>query len=78
MLHLLHEFGNLDNILANAEKIKKPSIRESVVKSADKLRTNYKLIKLGNSAILLYTLHEQKYDYAGMTTNEVLQGRGLK
>lgn len=43
---LLCEFGNLENVLLNAEVIKKPSIRESIIRNADRLRTNYKLIKL--------------------------------
>lgn len=49
---LLNEFGTLENILSNAENIKKPSIRESIIRNAEKLKTNYKLIKLDNSTSL--------------------------
>ena len=34
---LLSEFGNLENIILNAAPIKKPSIRESIIRIADRL-----------------------------------------
>jgi len=75
---LLNEFGTLENILANSENIKKPSIRESVVKNAERLKTNYKLIKLENTDRLPFSLQELEYSYNGITTNEVLKGIGLR
>lgn len=74
---LLNEFGSLENILAHAENIKKPSIRESVIRNTDKLNMNYKLIKLDNRVSLPFALHELEYSYTGITTNEVLKGIGL-
>ena len=75
---LLNEFGNLENILANAESIKKPSVKESIIRNADRLRRNYKIIKLENIAELPFTMEELLYNYNGITTNEVLKGIGLK
>ena len=75
---LLNEFGTLENILANAGSIKKPSIRESVIRNAEKLKINYKIIKLGNKEPLPFVLDELAYDYTGITTNEILKGIGLK
>lgn len=75
---LLSEFGNLENILANTENIKRKSVKESIITNSDKLRTNYKLIKLGNSASLPFTLSDLEYQYSGITTNEVLKGIGLR
>lgn len=75
---LLSEFGNLENVLVNAEAIKKPSIRESIIKNADRLRTNYKLIKLEGTIPLPFVLEELRYTYDGITTNEVLKGIGVK
>lgn len=75
---LLSEFGNLENILANTEYIKRKSVKESIITNSDKLRTNYKLIKLGNSASLPFTLSDLEYQYSGITTNEVLKGIGLR
>ena len=75
---LVNEFGGLENIISNAEKITKPSVKKSVIENADRLRLNYKLIKLGDCAELPFTLNEITYNYNGITTNEVLKGIGLK
>ena len=70
--------GDLENVLLNAEAIKKPSIRESIIRNADRLRTNYKLIKLEGTVPLPFTIEELPYTYDGITTNEVLKGIGVK
>lgn len=75
---LLGQFGTLQNILANAENIKKPSIKESVIKNTERLKTNYKLIKLDASAELPFAIDELNYNFNGITTNEVLRGINLK
>ena len=75
---LLEEFGTLEGILENAERIKKPSVRESILRNAERLRTNYRLIKLENKMELPFTLDELEYCYSGVTTNEVLKGIGLR
>lgn len=55
---LLCEFGDLERIILNAEAIKKPSVRSSIIRNSDRLRTNYKLIKLNNSEPLPFTMDE--------------------
>ena len=75
---LLHEFGTLENILANAENIKKPSVKESLIRNTERFKTNYKIIKLGNTASLPFSLDELVYTYSGITTIDVLRGIGLK
>jgi DNA polymerase-1 len=75
---LLNEFGTLENILVNADSIKKPSIKESIIRNTEKLRTNYKIIKLNNSAPLPFDISELVYNFTGITTTEVLKGVGLK
>lgn len=75
---LVNGFGTLENILENAGCIKKPSVKESIVKNAERLRRNYQLIKLENKEPLPFDLHELTYKYDGLTTNEVLKGIGLK
>ncbi len=74
---LLGEFGTLENILTNANDIKKSSIKESIIRNSEKLRTNLKLIKLGNSASLPFTMSELAYTFTEITTKEVLKGIGL-
>ena len=65
-------------IVENADNIKKPSIKESVIRNSERLKTNYKLIKLNNSAQLPFLLSELKYNFTGITTNDVLKGIGLR
>lgn len=75
---LLNERGSLENIISNADGIKKPSIKQSIIRNAEKIRTNYKIIKLDNSAQLPFAMSELAYKFNGITTNEVLKGVGLK
>lgn len=75
---LVNEFGNLENIILNAEKIAKPSVKKSVLENSERIRLNYKLIKLCDCAELPFSLDEIKYNYSGTTTTEVLVGIGLK
>lgn len=75
---LLNEFGTLENIFANTEKIKKPSVRQSIINNTKRLERNYKLIRLDGSASLPFSLNELAYAYNGITTTEVLRGIGLK
>ncbi len=75
---LVNQFGGVENIIANAEKITKPSIKASVIENTERIRLNYKLIKLCDCADLPFCLEKLQYTYNGTTTNEVLIGIGLK
>lgn len=75
---LLNEFGTLQEILINSDKIKKPSIKESIIRNAERLKMNYKIIKLENSVLLPFELNELEYNFAETTTNQVLKGIDLK
>lgn len=75
---LMNEFGNLENLLINAEQIKKPSVRKSICLNAERLRDNYRIIKLSGEVELPFEMDELLYVYEGITTNEVLQGIGLR
>lgn len=46
--------------------------------NADRLRTNYKIIKLEGAVPLPFTMDEIPYTYDGITNNEVLKGIGVK
>lgn len=74
---LLNQFGTLEQILACAERIEKPSVKDSIIRNAERLRTNYKLIKLDNTAPLPFEPSELSYRFGGTTTKEVLRGIGL-
>ena len=71
---LINQFGNLQNIIINADKIAKPSIRDSILRNTERLPINYKLIKLDDRAALPFDLSALAYIYNGATTHEVLRG----
>ena len=71
---LINQFGNLQDIIINADKIAKPSIRDSILRNTERLQINYKLIKLDGRATLPFDLRELAYIYNGITTHEVLKG----
>ncbi len=76
---LLGEFGTLENIIALADSIKKPSVRESIKQSTERLRRNIELIKLDGCAKLPFSLNELCYTLKeGVTTNSVLREIGVK
>lgn len=75
---LLSEYGTLENIINHAESIKKASIRASVLENAERLRKNYKLIRLSGGVELPFELGELIYCSNEITTNEVLKGIGLR
>lgn len=75
---LMNEFGSLEELIARAEEIKKPSVRKSVQESAERIRKNYQLIKLDGVEELPFELEELVFEDSGVTTTEVLKGIGLK
>lgn len=75
---LLQQFGDLETLLARWEEITKPSVRESIRKSADRLRLNYQLIKLDGQAALPFQPQELTYTPAGLTTGQILTNIGLR
>ena len=75
---LVNAFGGLEEILARAEEIKKSSVREAVQQNEERLRQNYRLIKLDGAETLPFMLEELAWKDNGMTTTEVLKGIGLK
>lgn len=75
---LVREFGALENIIAHAHEIKKPSVRASIERDGERLMRNYSLIKLCDRAQIPFELSELEYSHSGITTTEVLRGIGLK
>jgi len=71
---LVNQFGNLQGVISNADKITKPSIRESVLRNKDRLQMNYKLIKLESKQIPIFDLDDLIYTHTNVSTHEVLRG----
>jgi DNA polymerase-1 len=74
---LINQFGSLQNIQYHANEITKPSIRNSILQNTERLKVNYKLIKLDDRATIPIELSELSYAYNGVTTREVLKGINL-
>lgn len=75
---LINQFDSLENIILKSEQIRKPSIQKSISTNAERLRNNYKLIKLNDIQKSPFALEELEYTYTGISTNEVLCGIGLR
>lgn len=75
---LLAEFGTLDGILENWERISKPAIRESIRESAQRLRQNDRLIRLAGDAELPFPPEELGYCVPKTSTFAVLRAIGLR
>ena len=75
---LMRQFHDVDDLIAHAEEIAKPSVRASVMGSTDRIRRNYTLIVLHGARDLPFALEELAYTYTGITTTQVLTGIGLR
>ena len=75
---LLRKFGSLEGILCRVEEISKPSVRASLLQSADRLRVNYQMIKLTGCGRLPFVLSALEFKDAGWSTTEVLREIGLR
>lgn len=75
---LICKFGTLEAVLQNAGQIEKSSVRRSITENAERLRLNYRLIKLDGTAKLLFALKDLRFEGSGFTTTEVLRGIRLK
>ena len=77
---LLRTYGNLENVIAMADTISKPSIRASVKEHAQRLMHNHRLISFGGnvSAPLPFSLDDLLYQLpTSMTTRSILHDIGL-
>lgn len=74
---LINMYGSLEGVIENAEHIAKPSVRQSILSSVERLRLNYKLIRLDGCACLPFAIDELTYNHNGATTTEVLRGIAL-
>lgn len=74
---LMEQFPDLESLLDGAEQIRKPSVRASVLRNAERLRTNFKLIYLDGNAQLPFSITDMAYQDLGYTTREILGRIGL-
>lgn len=75
---LLQQFGDLEQILARTQEIKRPCIRESVEGSVSQLMLNQQLIRLTGQAPIPFPVEQLTYRYNGVHTNEVMRSIHLQ
>jgi len=75
---LVNRFGTVEKIIKYANLVEKQSVRESIIRNADRLWINHQLIKFKCDAPMPFLLQQTQYTYSGVTTTEVLRKIGLK
>lgn len=75
---LMNRFGDLQTLLANTAAISKPSVRESVIRNAERIRKNYDLIRLEGAQELPFHPQALRWQDRGQTTTQVLKDTGLQ
>ncbi|MBQ5792505.1 MAG: flap endonuclease [Clostridia bacterium] len=75
---LVNQFNTPASLLQNADLIKQPKLRESVRQNAERLALNVKLITLDGCATIPFLPEQMLFCGQSFTTNEVLQGIGIK
>lgn len=75
---LLLQFGSLEALLQNTEKIEKLSLRKTIEEGRDRIRINQRLIKLCGNGGLPFKMEELVYRYGGEKTGEVLSAIGVR
>lgn len=75
---LLARFGDLEGVLQNAASVTRDVVRKSLSEDADRLRDNYRLIKLTGDAPLPFSLEELTYADTGESTRSLLSAIGAQ
>ncbi|WGH80120.1 DNA polymerase I [Jannaschia ovalis] len=55
---LINEWGDLDTLLANAEEIKQPKRRQTLIEKADQIRMSRELVRLDDAVTLDFSLDD--------------------
>ncbi len=75
---LVNQFGTIENLLENSELIQKSKLRDAIMQNADRLRLNQRLIVPDVCVPIPFLPEKMLYHGMSFTTNEVLQGIGIK
>ncbi len=74
---LLKEFGTLENVIDGADKIERASVRQAITSAAQRLRTNYKLIKLTDYSPLPFGIDELAHSKIQLSSSDILKNIGI-
>lgn len=74
---LLKKFGALENVLEQSEQIARASVRQAITSAIERLRINYKLIKLENYSPLPFDLDELAHGDMPLSSSDILKQIGI-
>lgn len=74
---LLNQFGDLDSILTNADKITKPSVRASILANRERLRKNRAMICLSGIYPLPFEKEELLFAMPELSSTQILKNLGI-
>ncbi len=75
---LLAEFGSLEKLLTETDKIERQALRNAIEEARDRLSKNERLIRLRGCEETPFSLEQMRYTYQGQKTGEVLSAIGVK
>lgn len=75
---LVNQFGTPEKLLQNTEQIKQPKLRESIINHTERFKLNLQLITLDGQSCIPFLPDQMQFHGCMLTTNEILQGIGLK
>ena len=73
---LIREFDTVEGVIAGIGSVSKTAVRESLAASVDRIRLNYRLIKLGSCAAIPFPLCELAYERELPRTRDILTDIG--
>ncbi|MDE7107027.1 MAG: flap endonuclease, partial [Clostridiales bacterium] len=74
---LIKRFDTLENVIESAEQIERAAVRQAITSAAQRLRINYKLIKLENYSPLPFGLDELVHGDIGLSSSDILKKIGI-
>lgn len=76
---LINDYGDIKSIIENAESIPRVSLRSKILNNINRIKENFRLIKLENKIPLPFALEQLQYDAGRLpNTTDVLKQIGLK
>ncbi len=74
---LINEYFTLENLLQKTSEVKRDCIRKSLIENTNRLKDNYKIIKLDGCTNLPFTLESLTFEKPTVNATQVLKGINL-
>ena len=73
----MNQFGCIENIILSVNRIEKPFVRDSIIKNVERLKLNYKLMKLTDLTDIPFLVDELLFTPFKEKTIEILNSVGI-